>query len=167
MKQAVKTFLGIFMFPLFIYSQNISNRLYSYKTPHYYESIDLLGNGKFIYYNKTEFTKIEIKGNWQLRNDSILVLDSSPQKSKIIVFESHKRSKKNTFRVRNMNNHQIHYNLYLITKENDTIEFKEQFDETIMLGRFTSFYIVDSKSGCTERNLYFQKKELQSLRNLL
>lgn len=143
----VKILLGVLVLPLFAYSQNTVDKkdVFTYKAPHYYKSIDLLENGSFVYYSKSEFIKTEIKGNWQLRNDSILVLDSRPQRSKITVLESRKRSKKSTFQIRNMDNHQIHYNLYLITKDNDTLEFKNQFDKTVVLGEFSSFYVVDTK----------------------
>ncbi|MEJ5056071.1 hypothetical protein [Sphingobacterium sp. MYb382] len=145
MKKKIEIFLALLCYPLFTYSQRMSNNLYAYQASHYYESIDLLDNGSFVYYNKSEFIKTEIEGNWQLRSDSILVLDSWPQRTKIITFESHKRDKKNIFQIRNTNNHQIHYNLYLITKDKDTLEFKDQFDKTTVLGSFSSFYIVDTK----------------------
>lgn len=143
----VKMLLALLVLPLFAYSQNTFGKkdVFIYKAPHYYESIDLLENGSFFYYSKSEFIKTEIKGNWQLRSDSILVLDSRPQRSKITVLESRKRSKKNTFQIRNTDNHKIHYNLYLITKNNDTLEFKNQFDRTVVLGEFSSFYVVDTK----------------------
>lgn len=105
----------LLLIPIFSFSQNEKNSFYEYKSPHFYESINLLENGTFIYYSKTEFIKNEIRGNWQLRQDSILVLDSNPQRSKQIVFESRKNSKKSTFRIRNMKNNQIHYNLSLLT----------------------------------------------------
>lgn len=135
----------LLVIPIFTFSQNEKNTLYEYKSSHYYESINLLENGTFIYYNKTEFIKNEISGNWQLRQDSILVLDSNPHRSKQIVFESRKNSKKSTFRIRNMNNNQIHYNLYLITDKKDTIELKDQFDKTTTMENFSSFYLIDSK----------------------
>lgn len=143
--------LGLLVLPLLAYPQNTFDKkdVFTYKAPHYYESIDLLENGSFVYYSKSEFIKTEIEGNWQLRNDSILVLDSRPQRSKITVFESQKRSKKSTFQIRNTDNHQIHYNLYLITNDNDTLEFKNQFDKTVVLGEFSSFYVVDTKGQYT------------------
>lgn len=143
----LKIILGLFVSPLFAYSQNIfaKKEVFTYKAPYYYESIDLLENGSFVYYSKSEFIKTEVKGNWQIRNDSILVLDSSPQRSKITVLESRKRSKKSTFQIRNTDNRQIYYNLYLITKDNDTLAFKNQFDKTVVLGNFSSFYVVDTK----------------------
>lgn len=145
MKKVIIILEGLMVFPLFIYSQSFSSSLYSYKTRYYYESIDLHENGNFTYHNKTEFTEVEIKGNWQLRNDSILVLDSSPQRSKIIVFEFHKKSKKNTFRIRDMNSNHIQYNLFLITGKNDTLKLKNQYDKTVLSGEFSSFYIIDTK----------------------
>ncbi|MGP1626279.1 hypothetical protein [Prevotella koreensis] len=143
----VKIILGLFVLHLFAYSQNTFNKkdVFTYKTPHYYESIELLENGSFVYYSRSEFIKTEVKGNWQLRDDSILVLYSRPQRSRITVFESRKRSKKSTFQIRNTDNHHIHYNLYLITIENDTLEYKDQFDKTAVLGNFSSFYVVDTK----------------------
>ena len=147
----VKILLGLLVLPLLAYPQNTFDKkdVFTYKAPHYYESIDLLENGSFVYQSKSEFIKTEIEGNWQLRNDSILVLDSRPQRSKITVFESQKRSKKSTFQIRNTDNHQIHYNLYLITNDNDTLEFKNQFDKTVVLGEFSSFYVVDTKGQYT------------------
>lgn len=140
-----KMLYWILVIPIITFSQNEKNTLYEYKSSHYYESINLLGNGTFIYNNKAEFIKTEIIGNWQLRQDSILVLDSNPQRSKQIVFESRKNSKKLRFRIRNMKNNKIHYNLYLITDKRDTIELKDQFDKTNTKGSFSSFYLIDSK----------------------
>jgi hypothetical protein len=141
----VKYILRLLLLPVFAYSQNTSDSLYSHKSLHYYESIILFKNGAFGYYQKTEFTKSEIKGNWQLRNDSVLVLDSRPQKPKIIVFESYKKNRKTVFRVRNMKNNSINYSIFLITNKGDTTEYKNQFDKTICEGEFSSFYIFDSK----------------------
>lgn len=138
--------LFIFILSLFINVGNvIGSGMFVYQAPHYYECIELLENGTFVYYNRSEFIKTEINGNWQLRNDSILVLDSSPQRSKLIVWESRKKNKMYTFCVRNMNNQPIHYSLFLISEKGDTIEFKDQFVKTVSNRDFTSFYIVDTK----------------------
>lgn len=141
----IKILFGLLLLPLSVFSQGTFDSKYVFKASHYYESIDLLKDGTFVYYNEMEFIRSEIKGNWQLRNDSILVLDSRPQRNKLIVFESRERSKKMTFHVRDMDNCPVYYYLYLITNGKDTIEFKEQFDKTATDGNFTSFYIVDTK----------------------
>jgi len=118
---------------------------YSYKSLHYNESIDLFENGTFSYFQKTEFLKIEITGNWQIRNDSLLVLDSKPQRTKLIVWESKKKGEKTILHIRDMENNSMNYSLYLIPYKGDTLEFKDQFDETVTREKFVSFYIVDSK----------------------
>ncbi len=61
----VKILLGLLVLPLFAYSQNTFDKkdVFTYKAPHYYESIDLLENGSFVYYSKSEFIKTEIEGN--------------------------------------------------------------------------------------------------------
>jgi hypothetical protein len=141
----VKYLLGLLLFSVSAFSQNTSNSVYSYKSSHYYESINLSKDGTFGYYQKTEFTKIEVKGNWQLRSDSILVLDSRPQKSKLIVFESYKKNRKTIFCVRNMKDNLIYYSIFLISNKGDTAAYKEQFDKTVAEGKFSSFYILDSK----------------------
>lgn len=141
----VKSLLGMLLFPVFANSQNTSDSVYLYKSSHYYESINLSKDGTFTYYQKTEFTKSEIEGNWQLRNDSILVLDSRPQKSKLIVFEIHKKNRKTIFRIRNTKDNLIHYSIFLISNKTDTIVYNEQFDKTVVEGKFSSFYILDTK----------------------
>ena len=108
---------------MILYSQNAAGNLYTYKAPHYYESIDLLEDGSFVYYCKSEFLKSEIEGNWQLRNDTILVLDSKPQGVKLL-YLSLAKSQRNTFQIRSTDNRMINYHLYLITPTEDTLEFK-------------------------------------------
>ena len=143
--KTVKNIFWILLFPISAYSQNTTNSIYSYKSAYYYESINLSKDGTFYYSQETEFTKNEIKGNWQLRNDSILVLDSRPQKSRLMVFESYRKIRKTVFRIWNMKNDLIHYNIFLITNKGDTTVYKEQFDKTVTKGEFTSFYVLDSK----------------------
>jgi hypothetical protein len=129
---------------IFIFSQNQVG-IYSYKSPHYYESINLLKDGTFKYYKKTEFLQDEIFGNWQLRNDTILVLDSHPQKSKLIVFEGLKKKKTMTFNVRDTRGNTFQYYLYLISDKKDTITYNNQFETTTIKEKPTSFYIVSSE----------------------
>ena len=127
------------------FSQESKLREYSYKSPHYYESINLLKNGTFKYYRKTEFLKEEIFGNWQLRNDSILVLDSNPQKSKLVVNESLKSGKKIFFHVKDSQGHLFNYYLYAVYNQKDTIVYKDQFEKTIIKKRPSAFYIISSE----------------------
>lgn len=127
------------------FSQESKLREYSYKAPHYYESINLLKDGTFKYYKKTEFLKEEIFGNWQLRNDTILVLDSNPQRSRLVVDESLKRKKKIVFYVRDSQGNPFNYYLYTVYNQNDTIIYKDQFEKTIVKNRPSAFYIISSE----------------------
>ena len=141
-----KIFFFLLLSPISLYSQDFSIKgTYLYKSPHYYESIDLFENGTFSYFQKMEFLKIEITGNWQIRNDSLLVLDSKPQRAKLVVWESKKKGRETILHIRDMENNSINYSLYLMSYKGDTIELKDQFDETITREKFASFYIVDSK----------------------
>ncbi|WP_261511321.1 hypothetical protein [Chryseobacterium paludis] len=127
-----------------IFSQSKSG-VYSYKAPHYFESINLLKNGTFKYYKKTEFLKEEIFGNWQLRNDSILVLDSYPQKSKLNVIEGLIKKKRTIIHVKDFSDNPFHYYLYSISTQNDTIIYKDQFETTIIKEKPISFYLISSE----------------------
>lgn len=132
-----------------MYSQSVPFGEYIYNSRHYYESIELLKDGTFKYYVKRELSRGEIYGNWQLRNDSILVLDSRPQRSQILVFESYKRPIKNNIRkktvyVRDMSNYMFIYHLCLITSKKDTIIYKSQFGKTITATDFSSFYLINT-----------------------
>lgn len=141
-----KIFFCLVLLPTSLYSQNFSLKgNYIYKSPNYYESIDLFENGTFIYSQKSEFLKTEITGNWQIRNDSLLVLDSKPQRAKLIVWESKNKGKRTIFKIRDMDNNLISYSSYLITYKGDTLVYKDQFKETVSREKITSFYIVDSK----------------------
>lgn len=142
----LKVFYCLLLLPIPLYSQDFSiEGNYSFKSPHYYESIDLFENGTFSYWQKTEFLKIGVTGNWQIRNDSLLVLDSKPQRTKLVVWESKKKGKETTLHIRDMENNSINYSLYLISNKGDTLEFKDQFNKTVTEKKFASFYIVDSK----------------------
>lgn len=133
------------LLPMIGFAQN-ETKAYSYKTRYYNEGINLNKDGTFKYTLKTEFTINEILGNWQLRNDSILVLDSHPQKSKLNVYEDYKKGKKVTFIVRDSEQNHIGYSLHVITDKKDTIVYKNQFDKSVIMERPVYFYVVN-KAG--------------------
>ncbi|WP_419870172.1 hypothetical protein [Chryseobacterium sp. CT-SW4] len=166
-----------------IFSQNKSG-VYSYKTSHYSESINLLKDGTFRYYKNTEFLKDEIFGNWQLRNDSIIVLDSYPQKSKLNVIEGLKKQKITTINVKDFRGNPFHYNLYLISDKKDTVLYKNQFEASIIKEKPNFFYLVSSeglqspvykitgtKSNCFdvmfERQRVFENEQWKLLENTI
>lgn len=136
--------LCFILMSIFTFSQNKSG-VYSYKARYYHERINLLKDGTFKYYKKTEFLVDEIFGNWQLRNDSILVLDSHPQKSKLNVIEGVKKQKTTTISIKDSCGNSFHYYLYSISNKKDTIIHKNQFETTIIKKKPASFYIVSSE----------------------
>ena len=110
----------------------------------YYEELCLNENGEFVYQVNREFLKLQVEGNWQIR-DGKLILDSRPQKDKIIVQEYKKRSNKKVVKVRSKENKLINYTLCLIASEKDTLSYKNQWDKTIVYDDFVSFYLIDAK----------------------
>ncbi|MCA6069499.1 hypothetical protein JI747_020255 [Chryseobacterium sp. RG1] len=144
----MKKYLSLYfiLFTILSFSQDSKLKEYCYKAPRYYECINLLKDGSFKYYRKTEFLKEEIYGNWQVKNDSLLVLDSNPQRSRLIVNEIYKKGKKITFNVRDSEQRLINYHLYIIRNKKDTIAYKDQFDKTIVTNKEKgmSFYIVNT-----------------------
>ena len=109
----------------------------------YYESLWLKEDGSFKHESSQPFFKVSVVGNWQVRNDS-LVLDSYPQKDKLIVWENYIKGKNTTIIVRDKSNQLFNYYLFVVTNKNDTITFKGQWDKTILKDKIVAFYLIDS-----------------------
>jgi hypothetical protein len=111
------------------------------------ESIVLKEGGGFEYTMKQEFLKISKKGNWQVRNDSILVLDSYPQKEKLIVFESYRRkySGRTKIVVRNKRREKMFFQLTVFKHDGSSLTLNDQWDSSIIDGQVKSFSVVDTK----------------------
>lgn len=133
------------VFSLFINKENHIGK-YSYTNYRYYESIELKEGNKFTYFSKQEFINYEIKGNYNIQGDS-LVLDSSPQRDKIIVQESKKGSqKRNEIVVTDKNGRKMHYNLILILDNDKEIKLTEQWEKSkIKDVDIKGFFLIDSK----------------------
>lgn len=138
-----------------MYGQNNYNGCYSYSNNSgFSEEICLNANGVFTYTYSREFIKIKAEGNWQIRNDK-LILDSRPQKDKMIVYESRRKGKKPQVKVRKKSKEIMCYNLYVVYNEMDTLIFKQQWDFTEIPQGASSFYLVDTKG------LYSPKYEIK------
>lgn len=149
---------GLLHFSLTSLSQNaeISDE-YSYSSERYEESLFLFSDGKFKWNVSAHFLKLASEGNWQLRGDS-LILDSSPQKDRLIVWESRKNnSSQITFNVTNKAKDAINYAFCAITSNNDTIIINNQFKKTILKDKIKAFYIIDTKGLYSQT--YFLKGE--------
>ena len=107
--------LNLILITFFLTSFNLSDNYgkYEYKNNLFRESIELLENQTFIYNREEEFFNYIIKGNYNIVGDS-LILDSSPQKDKIIVRERFvKKFETKIFNVTNKRGENITYHLYV------------------------------------------------------
>ncbi len=125
---------------------------YIYRSGFYFESIILKRNGQFSYTSGDEFTKANVTGNWQLR-DGTIILDSYPQRDRIIVYESfQKKTKSPLVFVCNKQKEPISYSLYYTTASNDTIALRYQWLFSKLEHIAKAFYIVDA--GGTTSPIY-------------
>lgn len=128
------------------YGQDNVTGTYSYSGEHFSETLQLNENYTFKYNLRIHFVRQEIIGNYVVVGDS-LVLNSFPQRDKIIVRENLKGNFRNKkFLVNHKDGNPFNYQLYLITKSNDTVISKDQNSKTkIKVDELKSFYIIDSK----------------------
>lgn len=119
---------------------------YSYQINQYYEAITLEEHNTFIYKLRINFFNLETKGKYYIQNDSI-ILNSSPQKDRIIVYEDYKKNKKTSiFDVYDKNRHRITYHIYVTTRDNKVIELRDQWGKIkVNVDNVKSFYIKDTK----------------------
>lgn len=148
------------MFSLLINKENYVGQ-YSYKSRNYYEIINLKENSQFVYNYKNEFITYEIKGNYKVNHNS-LVLDSNPQRDKIVVKESNRGNKKNSLIiVRDKESNLLNYHIYLILLNDEIICLKDQWDKTkIKNQEIRGFYIVDTKG--LKSPIYLKKSEFSN-----
>ncbi|WP_152640725.1 hypothetical protein [Flavobacterium sp. 316] len=154
MKAAIFIFISI-MFSLSINEENYAGQ-YSFKSRNYYESINLKESRQFIYNYKNEFISYEIKGNYRISNDS-LVLDSNPQRDKIIIKEYNEGNKKNSLIiVKDKEGNILTYHIYIILLDDKVICLRDQWDKTKIKNQtIKGFYIVDTKG--LQSPTYFKK----------
>lgn len=130
-----------------VFSQSMFGK-YSYKNQFFYESLELLPSGTFVYCIKSESTGIECKGNWQIRGRN-LILDSAPQRDGIICHESRKRRKAfNYFDVKSKSDKSsIFYHLYVIKYAGDTVELSNQFGISRIRSKSIKGFFIKNASG--------------------
>lgn len=125
---------------------NLPYGIYSYETERYSEKIELRENNTFDYSISNEFIRYRIQGNFNFRGDS-LILDSSPQKDKIIVRES-KQGRNNITKiiVTNKMGDNFHYSLIITERNNNKDSLIGQWGTAIIKNKkIKSFSILDSK----------------------
>ncbi|AWG24861.1 hypothetical protein [Flavobacterium kingsejongi] len=120
---------------------------YIYRASHFSEDIELKENNKFIYNVKFNFSQYQVSGNYHIIDDS-LILNSSPQKDRILVFESKRGTIKNsTFEVKSKSGAYFSYSIHIISRNGEEVEVKDQWEKSKFKKlKIKEFYIVD-KNG--------------------
>ena len=120
--------------------------VYKYKTDRFYESIELKKNYTFKYMYSMHNIKLVVNGNYRIIGDS-LILDSNPQKDKIIVNEDSKGNLgNNKFIITDKYDNPFNYTLSIISQKGDTLILKNQWIKSkIKNVKIKEFYITDSK----------------------
>lgn len=130
----------------FTIQSNLYEGIYEYKSDKFYERIELDKDFRFKYDFRLHSINYSLEGNYRVKGDS-LILDSNPQRDKVIVKER-KKGKKNNIRfcVKDKLGESFNYTLYVINKLNDTIALSNQWSNSKLKDKkIESFYIVDSK----------------------
>lgn len=117
---------------------------YTYQTSHFSEDLELKENNQFIYNVDFNFSQYQVKGNYHILNDS-LILNSLPQKDRILVFESNKGNLRNlVFEIKTKKGKYFTYDLHLMLDSGEEITIKDQWEKSKIKNlKIKSFYIVD------------------------
>lgn len=136
----------LMLFTSFTIQTNQYEGIYEYKSDNFYERIELDKNFKFNYDYRLNSITDSLKGDYRIKGES-LILDSNPQRDKVIVKERKKGNEKNVrFCVKNKFGESFNYTLYAINKDGDTITLLNQWRKSKLKDeKIESFYIVDSK----------------------
>ena len=127
----------------FAFEDNIGK--YEYQSTHFRESIELLKNQTFVYECSEAFSNYKIKGSYNLIGDS-LILNSSPQKDKIIVREKNSGKFENkVFKITDKKGNFLTFHLYVTLNDNSTTVFRDCFEKIKFNSKpIKSFHIINT-----------------------
>lgn len=139
-KNRIVFFFTVFSICLYAFPQ-----VYTYDAFRHHERIELREDGTFSYSIREVGTFEEVKGNWQLRNDSILVLDSYPQIQAITIKETSYKGDGTQINVWRADGRPfVGCNIHLISLDNDTISKIVPKEGYLKLRyKIKSFYMTD------------------------
>ena len=142
----VKYILILILFTSFTIQSSFYDGIYEYKSDRFYERITLGKDFKFKYDFHWHNISYSLNGNYIVKGDS-LILDSNPQRDKLIVRESKKGNANNLkFCINDKLGEHFNYSLHLINKNKDTLNLCNQWKSSKIKGKkIESFYITDSK----------------------
>ena len=142
--------MKVIYFLIFIFSiaivQSLEHGKYFYSQSHFSESLELNENQKFKYNVSVHFAQYEVEGTYHIINDS-LVLNSYPQRDRIIVHEASKGKFDNiVFDIkRKFDNAVFAYHLHIILTDTQELVLKDQWDKSKLKNTtIKGFYIVDT-----------------------
>ena len=141
-----------------------------YSEKWYRADMCLMENGEFIFSGGWRYGSWNIRGNWHLRNDSILVLNSVPQKTRFRVREEYKTQKglKRKYRKYFRNHAEISVlddslenwtpcYLFTISEKGDTVKHRwNGVGPFLVENNFDAFYI---DRGTTKSPTYRRKSK--------
>lgn len=133
---------------------------YSYSGDHITVEIALFPNGTFSYDDYGQILPRYCRGNWHVRGQD-LILDSSPQKDKILCYEYRKGKEEYTyFNVRKKSTgFPTLHDLFIIMNSGDTIQLKSQFKGSKIRSKdVKGFFIVDLNMTRSPTYLIQQKQ---------
>jgi hypothetical protein len=130
-------------FTSFALENNIGK--YEYQSTNFRESIELLKNQTFVYECSLPFSNYQIKGSYYLIGDS-LILNSSPQKDKIIVREQNSGKFENkVFKITDKKGQLLTFHLYITLNDNSVIFFRDCFEKIKFKSKpIKSFHIINT-----------------------
>ncbi|MQP62135.1 hypothetical protein GFJ99_05425 [Flavobacterium sp. LMO6] len=140
----MKTIFFLCIIGIYIPQLNVVG-VYSFNSGKFHEEIELLPDNKFVYHQKREFLDIKVVGNYKVINDGI-ILDSYPQRDKIIVKESSKtKHGKTEIRVKDKFGSSFYYSVDLFFIDGTVISLQNQYEITYTDKTLLGFTITDSK----------------------
>lgn len=126
---------------------------YEFKNDNIHEVLILSKNQSFKYEFHGHFLHYSLDGHWVVHQDS-LILNSVPQKDKIIVRESRRNSKnKYRFSVSDKLGNERIYSLFVFGENGEEFVVSDQWQKSKFKSTFkiTSFFIQDTKGLKTPR----------------
>lgn len=158
------SFLFLILITFVIYSIKSQNGLdlegiYMHSEKWGYKSIlDLKPDNTFVFSVHSNVSNYKVDGNWQVQ-DSIIILNSF-RKEMITLKENFKKKQKGIkFNILDENSQLMVYHLSIVTENNDTIVYRDQFETTSIIdlkqkiikfsikdvsGLSTPFYQIDT-----------------------
>lgn len=148
--------LGAITYVLSFMIMNDNVGTYTYQSHKFKANLELKGNNQFFYNEKNEYYNFSVNGSYFIKGDT-LILNSIPQRDRLIVYEKYNKNRKLVFDVKNkLDKYPLGYYLYIIAENDSIIELSDQWDKSKLdYIKIKAFYIIDNKG--LKSPLYYVK----------